>query len=205
MKRALLSVGLFCLLSLAAAKDANAQFFSIHSFQGRYLQAYTDGTTHASNDKRHNEETWRIIPTSNGRYALRNARTSKYLSVQDGNCIRTNRDTVTEWEEFYIEPVSDPNGLTHYFRFRSARQDYQGYLGTNDAGDDYQDCGGEVHYFIDHEARDRVATANTRGRDRVRTHWEIYKESDDGGSGTSIDIGTLLKTAAELAAALASL
>jgi hypothetical protein len=115
-------------------------------------------------------------------FALRNASNGKYLSVQEGGCIRANRDDYGVWEEWFFEKATDNPGDNTYF-LRSARTDYPGYLGTNVPGND-SSCGGEVHYVL-----------------HADTGWLVTVEPDSGGSG-GFNFGSIIGFAADLATIL---
>jgi hypothetical protein len=156
---------------------AHAQYFSFQSTFGHYLQAYTNGVTHASNDSRGDEETWIVLKadTSRGTYAIKNARTGQYLSYQEGGCFRANRDRIGPWEQFLFEDAG--NGWLH---IRSARTDYPALIGTNQAKNDTS-CGGEV-----------------KG-DQGSLEWTVKSHATAADSGGGVDIVKVLSTAAEVA------
>lgn len=176
---------LFLALAISAVPTlSNAQFFSITSSYGHYLQAHTEGEMHASNDHRGNEETWVIIFADRQRntFALKNARTGHFLSFQNNGCLRADRTAVGPWEQFFIEDAG--NG---WVRFRTARTDVVGTLATNGPGDDTA-CGGEV--AINNNASSDVWT--------VRSH----STAEDPGGGP--DLGQVLSTAAQIAGVVVS-
>lgn len=170
---------LLAIAIVAIPSFSHAQFFSITSSYGRYLQAHTDGEMHASNDHRGNEETWIILFADQQRntYALKNARTGRFLSFQNDGCLRADRAAVGPWEKFFIEDAG--NG---WVRFRTARTDVVGTLATNGPGDD-TGCGGEV--AINNNAASDV--------------WAVKSHSTAEDPGGGLDIGQVLKTVADIA------
>lgn len=179
----LVAILLELLVVVAFAAPKQYGYISLTSpFQNRYLQAHTDGETHASNDTRHNEETWLLVEIDSSQhiFALRNARNGKYLSVQEADCVRANRDVVGPWEKWYFEKAATNSSDSRYF-LRSFRTDFPGYLGTNPPGKDHS-CGGEVHY--------------TRTKD---TAWTVTEEPNDGGTGSLVDLGDIVSIGLTLA------
>ncbi len=163
------------------APGAHAQnggpWFSFTSVFGHYLQAYTNGQMHASNDQRGNEETWIILKTdsSRGTYAIKNARTGRYLTYAEGGCFVANRERVGPWEQFFFEDAGN-----NLIRIRSARTDYPALLGANQEGTNTS-CGGEV-----------------KG-DQGSAEWIIKSHDTVADSGGGIDVGKLVSTATQLA------
>jgi hypothetical protein len=164
-----------------------AQYFSIQSFSGRYLQAHKDnGETHASNDKRGDEETWIIVwaDSSKTTVAIQNASNGRYLSMREADCIPASATQVGAWEKWRIEDAG--NGWVH---IHSARTDYDRYLAANAPGDDTT-CGGEV------------ASQIKAGS----TNWQIKSHSTtaDGGGGGP-DIVGILNTASQVLQAVVAI
>ncbi len=164
------------------APGAHAQdggpWFSFQSTFGHYLQAYTDGQMHASNDQRGNEETWIILKTDSNRgtYAIKNARTGRYLTYAEAGCFWANRERVGPWEQFFFEDAGN-----NWIRIRSARTDYRALLGANQAGADDKTCKGEV-----------------KG-DQGSTEWRIKSHDTVEDSGGGVDVGKVVSTAAQIA------
>jgi hypothetical protein len=182
-------------LTLIMGNPALAQYVTLTSTYGYFLQAHKDnGETHASNDRRGDEETWVLIKLDGGMFALRNSSNDKFLSAQEGNCIRANRDAIGLWEKWRIEQAGDGQ-----FRFKSAREDFPGYLGTNPAGED-SPCGGEVHYFLTLQGHDQEFKNNP---DRVLWRIQPWTTKSDGSGFSLAKVLQTIQQVVSVAIALA--
>lgn len=110
---------------------------------GRYLQAHSDGELHASNENRHEEETWHLCQVDRERhiYALVNWRNHRFLSAYKNGCASANSVIFSNDEKW--ELISGkPQGFENVHAIRSVATGQ--YLGAQDPGQDVPVCGGEV-------------------------------------------------------------
>jgi hypothetical protein len=154
----------------------------ITTFQGRYLQAHTDGEMHGSNDSRKSEETWILVehqPIHGApQVAFRNYRTGNYLRPAGGECVRADTQAPSLWE---LHRAADG-------RFTIKSLETGKFLRTNSAGDNHNPCGGEVWSSTDLQAG---------------SYWTFARASNTEGS-VDVDWVGLFSDAADVIGIIAS-
>ncbi len=174
------------LLAASSKADEKLGLVGIRTTAGRYLQAHTDGETHASNEHRNTEETWIIIAVDRTahKYALQNWRNHKFLSLKVNGCPSANEESFVD-AETWVLISGDAFGAPGKYAVKSAANG--NYLGHKGPGDDIKECGGEV--AAQSPANPPVndptwpgwwtiegATTPTEGRDFWTALWEVGKE-----------------------------
>jgi len=131
--------------------------FYFVSYHGRLLQAYTNGTMHASQEVSRvgEEERWHVHHAGHGKVALRNHRTNKWLRGEANGEVKADRPSCDGAEKWSMYKHGTKVG------FKSA---YGGFLRSHPPGNDTQ-WGGEVEANaprMDTEERyDMVPSAST--------------------------------------------
>lgn len=121
----------------------NLGLVGILSIHDRYLQAHKDnGEMHGSNSSRNEEETWFLLELDKGNhiYALQNWDNHQFLSKKPSGCLRADVDAIGGTEQCTLV-ASEPYGTAGRVAIRWPDGTF---MGTNDPGDDDNECHGEV-------------------------------------------------------------
>jgi hypothetical protein len=115
----------------------------VKSVHARYLQAYTNGTMHGSNEHRNEEETWHLVEVDKQRhiYALLNWNNHRFMSKKAKGCVRAVATTLSPSEQWVLVS-GKPYGVVNAVAFKSVVDGT--FMGTNDPGKNTKHCGGEV-------------------------------------------------------------
>jgi len=94
----------------------------VKSRWNRYLQAYTNGDLHCSNEHRNEEETWFLVEVDRSQhiYALRNWRSGFYLTktTDPRGCADASNTAIGRQQQWYLQR-SDPFEVQGAVLFRS--------------------------------------------------------------------------------------
>jgi hypothetical protein len=158
---------------------------AIKTSHDRFLQGYTNGTIHGSNNKRKSEETWVLVESKNGgkKIGLRNFRTGNYLAPVGPKNVKSDRKQIYEWTLKKL-----PSGK-YLIRAGDGR-----CLRSNAPGTDEPGCGGEV--WLDRCNENNPPPEFT---------WAIHAAPGEPDGKKDVDWGAILNIAADVGAIILTL